>query len=313
MRLPILFALMLLAAPACAQPLPREVTINGVEFVLVPEGWFWYTVFALDRMEHNDERPRHRSAKVWIDNYYIAKYEARARDMERFMNAGAASAEALEGQAIRLAQVAYNAKPGYNGCTVRRQADGRFEQADPQGNLPATNLSWTLADEFARWMGFRLPTEAEWQKAARGTDKRIWPWGDTFPDDTYATFGLGQFCLPAAVDSYPKGRSPYGLHHMAGNVQEFVADWYNWSFDQSIRDGTRNPPAAQEGPQVPDIDNVRMTKGGRWSNGVLAHAVAVRTMVHPHSSSDYYGVRFAIDSAAVQRHIENGTAAITRN
>lgn len=316
MRSAILFSLMLLALPVTAQPLPREVTVNGVELVLVPEGWFWYTVFALDIMQHNDERPRHRHAKVWLDSYYVAKYEARARDMERFMNSGAPSRQALDGMAVRLAQVAYNARPGYNGCTVRRQADGRYEQADPQGNLPATGLSWNLASEFAQWMGLRLPTEAEWQKAARGPGNRIWPWGDTYPDDTYGAFALGQACLPVAVDSYPKGRSPYGLHHMAGNVQEFVADWYNWPYDQSIRDGMRNPPAAPmaaAGPDPLSDEHSRMTKGGRWSNGTLTHAVAVRTLVHPDSPSDFYGVRFAADAATVQRHIENGTAVITRD
>jgi formylglycine-generating enzyme len=311
--LTILALLLLPASPAQAtQPLPHEVTINGVEFVLIPEGWFWYSVFALDISEHSDDRLRYREAKVWLDSYYIAKFEARASDLARFMNAGGASNEALEGFAAYIKLMREEDAKGGEDCTVIRRAGGGYKEAEPGRNLPATSLSWTLADEFARWMGFRLPTEAEWEKTARGPDKRFWPWGDQYPDDTHAVVDWTSACDPAPVDSYPKGRSPYGVHHMAGNAGEYVADWYNQKFDNEVRDGMRNPPSPPEGSEVPYMDPAKIVKGGRWSLDAVASAIAARRLMVPHGSSSREGARFALDAATVRRHIDNGTAVVTR-
>lgn len=308
--------LLLLAAPgARAQTLPQEVTIQGVEFVLIPEGWFWYSVFALDLAEHTDDRPRHRSAKVWLDAYYIGKYEARARDLVRFMNAGAAPEDALTEYTafLRLMHDDPDIPPGLEDCTVIRQSDGSYMQAEPERELPATSLSWVLADAFARWMGFRLPTEAEWEKAARGPDKRLWPWGDDYPDDTVAVLDWTSDCDPALAHSYPKGRSPYGIFHMAGNVGEYVADWYNRQFDDGIRDGVRNPALATEGSGTPPFDEkMKILKGGRWSLAPVASVIPARRVVPPHASSSRNGVRFALDANAVRQHLDNGTATVTK-
>jgi iron(II)-dependent oxidoreductase len=194
------------------------------------------------------------------------------------------------------------------GCTVRRRANGRHQRPDPERDLPATNLSWEMAELFARWMGFRLPTEAEWQKGARGTGQRIWPWGDDYPDDTHAVFNWIRGCDPAPVDSHAKGRSPYGLHHMAGNVAEHVADWYNSGFDAGLRDGDRRPALATEATPLPFAAAQRISKGGRWSQGAASLAIASRRLVRPSTATAGEGVRFALDAAQMRRHLERGSA-----
>lgn len=107
---------------------------------------------------------------------------------------------------------------------------------------PAVNVTWDEAQQYCRSVGMRLPTESEWEKAARGTDGRTWPWGDTPPRAgvlNYRSSGIGQ---PTAVDSYPEGVSPYGIFNLAGNVWEWTADWYDSGWY------SKNPQGSQAGP-----------------------------------------------------------------
>jgi formylglycine-generating enzyme required for sulfatase activity len=295
----LLIACLLGSGSAAAQgpELPKEVVINGVELLLIPEGWFWYTVERGDYTERPLDAPMYREVRVWLDSYYIGKYPARARDLQRFLNSGKARHTAD-----------YD---GLGACAVREDERGRYYLVDPQQDLAATQLSWNLADELSRWMGLRLPTEAEWQKAARGTDQRVWPWGDDYPDDTYAGFLAGTDCNPAPVDSFPKGVSPYGAYNMAGNVFELVENWYNADFDANLQDGARNPsPPAQGTIKREEGAPVKILKGGRWASEAGATAVYTRRFKRPDTSFVCYGTRFATDAETVRRHLARGTATV---
>lgn len=298
--------------------LPDEIAIGGVEFVRVPAGSFYYKVETDKWHLAPDGPPIYRDVKIWLDEFFIAKYEARARDLLRFYESGQVAPEMLdrlwanesvqpipdETAAPAFLQHHPYRRPGEDaGCTVRLRSDGRYYLRDPGRDLPTTDLTWEIADAFARWMGFRLPSEAEWQKAARGTDQRIWPWGDEYPDDTFAHFASTSHCDPVEVHAYPRGRSPYGAYNMAGNVREYVADWFNIDFDAALRDGDRNPAAAQKGTESEFYPPTRLAMGGRYSDDPKHLAIGMRGRSEPSNTVRKDGVRFALDAVVVQRYL----------
>jgi formylglycine-generating enzyme required for sulfatase activity len=150
---------------------------------------------------------------------------------------------------------------------------------------PVVCLTLNDAQVYAAWVDGRLPTEAEWEKAARGTDGRIYPWGNSPPDCNRANYhGCAGKALP--VGSHPEGASPYGVLDMAGNVREWVADWYDAEYYS--RTPSRNP----QGPQT--STSFRVLRGGSFGHDQRLTRCASRSGIYPLNRRNLDGFRVVV-------------------
>ncbi len=210
-----------------ATSLSPEITDNkGVSMMLVPAGEF--TMGSNDG--NQDEKPAH---KVYLDAFYMDKYEVSNAMYKKCVNAGFC-------------------EPPLNPNSFTHY---NYYHDAQYANYPVINVDWLNASNYCEWVDERLPSEAEWEKAARGTDERMYPWGNIF-DGTQANIIDANNYLTydvAPVDSYPDGVSVYGIFHMVGNVPEWVNDWYD-------KDYYVNSP--ERNPKGPNNGSLRILRGG---------------------------------------------------
>jgi len=240
------------AATPTITPLPDRISDGrGVEMIYVPAGEF---IMGSDT-GFPDEVPVHQ---VDLDAFYIDKLETTNKEYKACMDAGACRPP------VRL-----------DCCTDTQLVLWVTYFGDPKfDDYPVIYLDWHRASDYCAWRGARLPTEAEWEKAARGPDGRVYAWGSDQPRPGLLNFAWspGEFdqrALPgtAAVGSYPDGASPYGVLDMLGNVYEWVEDRYDPRYYAVSPD--RNPTGPTEG-------NYRIARGGSFFNTAFRNRAANR-------------------------------------
>lgn len=232
--------------------------------VYIPQGWFLMgsneNDGRLGMAVGVDEIPRH---SVWLEGFYIDKYEVSVGEFRKFM------------------------------LTTNRKVPRIWSVEDwqdmypkPEDNHPMSGVTWYDADEYCRWVGKRLPTEAEWEKAARGTDGRQFPWGNDLgvPGNNMKANTLEawiSWTMPGG--SYPEGVSPYGVHDMAGNVMEWTSSWYQ------VHPGSGLKREAFG-------EKYKVLKGGSWENPAIPFSrSAHRHAVSPIWDHPAHGFRCAGD------------------
>ena len=241
--------------------------------VSIPAGWFLMgstrvddDPFGLPTQYDDTELPQHT---VWLDAYKIDRDEVSLGEYLAFLRR---QKRPVPDELQRLI---------WHMITVHAATD------DGLSRWPALYVTWADASDFCLSAGKRLPTEAEWEKAARGTAGNLFPWGPRAPTADLAVFDqyhVHEIPLVQVVSSGDAGRSPYGAHHMAGNVAEWVQDWFGFDYYAVTPD--RNPPG-------PNASRYKGVRGGSWKSKPMMLRTATRSGAPPDQRSPTIGFRCA--------------------
>ena len=254
--------------------------------LFVPAGEFLMGALDSDEQANEEERPRH---PVFLDSYWIDKYEISNAQFTDFLNdiknpQGCFNAQCYD----------FNDQKEDNHITVN---NGYYVVSEEFANHPVTEVSWYGAAAYCQWAGRRLPTEAEWERAARFDNNSIFIWGDTFSGGFANYCDLGceyqhrdisyndTFTRTAPIDGFPEGVSPIGAYNMTGNAAEWVFDWWNGS-DFYPSDRQINPQGDVSGIQ-------KVYRGGAWNNSVKGIRISWRKSAPPTNTQNNIGFRCA--------------------
>lgn len=229
---------------------------EGREMVQIPEGPF--TMGSRDG--DPDEAPEH---PVYLGTYFMDKKEVTQEEYDRF---------------IRMTKRGKPFVPVFEDDISKIQ----------KPTLPAMGMSWSDAAAYCKWAGKRLPTEAEWEKAARGDGKRRYPWGDEFvPGRANVDGDEDAFVYLAPPGSFEAGRSPYGLYDMTGNIAEWVADTYDERYYE--KSPYRDPEGPADGQH-------KVIRGGSWRETQHNARLTKRFQAKMWRTDSTIGIRCAKDS-----------------
>jgi eukaryotic-like serine/threonine-protein kinase len=245
-------------SPPLAITSPRD----GMRLILIQAGDFLMGVTQADldslfsmcttckQSQYTDAPQR----SVFLDAYRIDETEVTNNQFSLFVEATGYKTDAEKAEFSRVFD------PNANSFTRVPSADWRHPQGkemnlEQLGNYPVIQVSWIDAKAYCTWAGRRLPTEAEWEKAARGTEGFLFPWGNEPPNDQLLNYNRSNGS-PMPVGTYLDGASPYGLMDMAGNVYEWVGDYYSADYYNQMPD---------HNPSGPTTGDERVYKGGSWA------------------------------------------------
>ncbi|MCP9440129.1 MAG: formylglycine-generating enzyme family protein [Nitrospira sp.] len=254
-----------------AEQIARSAVSSPLE--VVPEGFFLMGTahhggkpYGFETQYDDTEQPRRR---IWLNAFLIDRYEVSL------------------GEYLRWLQAEQRPLPKELRDLINHMITVHAVQPAALAHWPALYVTWQEASAFCRAQGKRLPTEAEWEKAARGVHGQLFPWGSQAPSPILARFGqyhVHEIPLVEPVESRKEGRSPYGLHHMAGNAAEWVADWFGTDYYAIMP--TTNP----SGPSTGRYKSVR---GGSWKSSPQMLRAATRGGALPEQRAATIGFRCA--------------------
>ena len=273
--------------PSLQAPMPgeRPAAPIGFDWVTIPDGEFLMgSDKTTDKLAYDDETPQHT---LHLPEYRIARVPVTVAQFAAFMaaNQGYRTTAEVQGSARNWTGLVWKQIRGADWAHPHGpQSDVRAKQ-----DHPVTCVSWQDAVAFCRWAGVRLPTEAEWEKAARGSDGRIWPWGNREPNNGVCNFDM-TVGDTTPVGHYPDGKSPHGLLDVAGNVWEWTSSMWGkhankpeFGYPYDVKDGRENPNAP--------VSVRRVLRGGSFGRGSPYVRCAYRGRNLPLDRYDLVGFR----------------------
>ena len=284
-----LFALAMVfsASLAGAAGLPNSITgRDGEEMMLIPAGTF--TMGSPDYVEGKFGFKPH---KVYTDAFYMDKYEVTNGQFARFLNHLAATGHKKDiwDFVVTRSDLQTAGRKDWWPTEIILEG-GNYKPFPSFERYPVISVSWFAAYDYCKWAGERLPTEAEWEKAARGgLEGKIYPWGNEIPTGgVIFSRSWTDNSVPAPVEQvgnyFPNG---YGLYDMAGNVWEFCSDWYDENYYEH---------SPQNNPKGPEKGQLKVARGGSWYNSALFLRVDYRNTADPYATDDAVGFRCAKDA-----------------